>query len=188
MIKARDMSAAEVCEILGIHKQTLEKYQRTEKLMPDYRFSDGTRMYTADSLELFMRRWQSDLMTQVEIAELFEVTEDAVVYNFRRKRRISADAKFGKFDTYSDSKILMVARSEGWVSDFNQVQVADLYLGSMKIEATGTWLVFKRANMVIDVLVDDIKNPDEARRILEENVSEIRYSFQMLSQANPQKE
>lgn len=128
------------------------------------------------------------MMTQEEIAELFGITEDTVMYNFRRKRKISPDAKRGSYDTYSDSKILMVARSEGWVSSFDQEQVSNLYLGSMKIEATNTWLVFKRANLVIYVLADCIKSSDEARRILEENTSEIRYSFQMLSQANPQKE
>jgi predicted transcriptional regulator len=145
-------TANQACEYLGIHKQSLEKYQRQGKLRADTQFPNGERMYEKETLDAFKERWQSQMMTQEEIAKMFGVARTAVRYHFKIKRSITADADRGMFGTYSDAKVLMVARSAGWVKDFEQESIGSEYIGLMFVKARDQWTVFHRKNRCLFVL------------------------------------
>ena len=139
-------TATKACEYLGIHKQSLEKYQRSGKLMFDYQFANGERAYKHSTLEAYKTRWQSKMMTQEEVGIMFGVSPETVKYHFRRKRNLTPDADRGQFGTYSDNKVLMVARSEYWVTHFEQEVVGKQIICLMKIEATKQWALIRRTN------------------------------------------
>lgn len=155
-------TSSEVCEKLGIHKQTLEKYQRERKLLPDFQFPDGERVYYADTLEKFEMMYRSNMLTIGKIAKIFGISETTVSHHFRRKRQITPDAKNGRFSTYSDGKVMMVARSEGWCEKVKEDIVGNARYGTMYIPSTNRWCAYKRENGIL-VLI--------SRRTTEEGAS-----------------
>jgi hypothetical protein len=170
-------TATEACEYLGIHKQSLEKYQRAGKLMPDFQFTNGERMYKQETLEAHKARWQSPMMTLEEVAKMFGVDRSAVRYHFKIKRSIGQDADRGMFGTYSDAKVIMVARSAGWIGKFEQESVGTEHFGVMWIPARDVWAVFHRKDKCLHV-VDRHLHYLDARKIMNALVVTRRSNLQ----------
>lgn len=151
MIIEKTFSATDACKYLGIHKQSLEKHQRSGKLVYDYQFSNGERMYKLLTLEAYKARWQSPMLTQHEVADMFHVSEETVKYHFRRKRSITPDARRGSFGTYSDSKVLMIAKSEKWITGFSENSVGSERIGILRIHDSEKFFLFHRGNKVLSI-------------------------------------
>ena len=145
-------TANEACEYLGVHKQSLEKYQRAGKLMFDYQFTNGERVYSQATLDRFKAKYQSPMMTLDEMAEMFNVSRQTVRYHFKTKRSIGSDAKRGSNVTYSDSKVIMVARTAGWIVRFGQEQVGTEYYGAWQLLDDPLWYIFHRADKCITII------------------------------------
>lgn len=148
----KTFSATDACKYLGIHKQSLEKHQRSGKLVYDYQFSNGERMYKLATLEAYKARWQSPMLTQHDVADMFHVSDETVKYHFRRKRSITPDARRGNFGTYSDSKVLMIARSEGWITKYSENSVGSEHFGILQLHDSEDFFLFYRGNRVFSIL------------------------------------
>ena len=177
-------TATEACAHLGVHKQSLEKYQRQGKLMYDYQFANGERVYSQKTLDRFKAKYRSPMMTLEEVANMFGVSAQAVRYHFRIKRSIGSDAYRGRYATYSDSKVIMVARTAGWITRFGQELVGTEAYGAWQIHYDPLWYVFHRFEKRIEILgvtTDD----SEAESLVKVQVAMTRALLQR-GQPDPQ--
>lgn len=134
----------QAAEYLGLHTQTLERHQRDGRLTADYQFENGERAYTQETLDAYRRRWQSQMLTAEEIQDLFGITRETFWYHFRKKRNIQHDAKRGRAECFSDAKIMMIARTEKWITALREESIGNKILGIGLITHTARWIVYVR--------------------------------------------
>lgn len=136
-------SASEAAEYLGIHKQTLEKLQRSGRLKRDFITSGGHRVYKQKTLEEYRTRWQSNRLSFDEIASIFGITKDAVHYHFRRKRSISPAGFRRGAMVFRPSTVLMVAKNEKWIDQVTEANGRKESVGVGYLPKTGEWIVYQ---------------------------------------------
>lgn len=101
-------SFSQAARYLGKHKQTLEKWQRSGELVPDFKL--GTRrFFRQDTLDKF-RDGQAVLMTVNDIACKYNLKRSYVYYALRTKRNVQEHRR-GK---YAPEAVQMIANTEGW--------------------------------------------------------------------------
>lgn len=159
---------AEAAEYLGLHRSTLEAHQNSGRLVPDIRFKDGGRLYSLETIEKYKRRWQAPNLTMEQVADLFGITKVMAFWALRKKRVIVPDGKRGRAFVFSDTKVLMVATSEKWLTGREEFVAGDKYIGMMYIVAKTKWAVYARQFGVLNVLLlCDTKEYAEAMVSLE---------------------
>lgn len=166
----------EAAEYLGMHKQNIEAHQRSGKLVPDFKFQDGSRMYSAETLRTYQVRWQSNMLTMREIGELFKIPKHRVFWAFRQKRAISPDGKRGKADVYSDAKIMMVGSSERWFTSRYEEAIGVTNIGYMFLTESKEWVVYHRENSVLSIL-NRCTTEETARIAFNERREQLRALF-----------
>jgi len=145
-------TATEAAEYLGLHKQTLEKLQRVGRLQYDFKFENGERAYKQNTLDAYRLRWQSNMMTFNDIADMFGISRDAVIYHFRRKRVVSSAGRRGRAWVYGPDSVIMVARAEGWITELEEWVTGLERVGLGYIGGKGEWIVYRRGQKHVSIL------------------------------------
>jgi hypothetical protein len=84
--------------------------------VPDLRYGKlKSRLYRYETLDRFKREYlMSTLPTLTEIAKMYHVSEQAVKYHFRTKRKVRPSGNRGISMTFAWEDVSKVAIDEGW--------------------------------------------------------------------------
>ena len=110
------LTLEEAAQRLGVSTLTVEHHVRSGKIPVAYYLGeDRRRLIKGSALTKYRKAYMNTTdLTLREIADMYDMTRDAVHFHFCRKRNVQISGKRVQMNTYTLENVEMVARVEGW--------------------------------------------------------------------------
>ena len=116
------LTLGEAAQRLGVSTLTVEHHVRNGRIPVAYYLGeDRRRLIRGSTLAKYRKEYMNTTdLTLREIAEMYDMTRDAIHFHFCRKRRVQISGKRVQLNTYTLENVEMVARVEGWMKKERQ--------------------------------------------------------------------